>query len=118
MGNNNNYNENENDNDSNMNNENENKIQQTNNNNNSDNSDMDIDRSQQDPSIPENCEEQNYNEEEEEVYDEFNPYLFMKQLPPYEEVAIDGKICLPVRKYTRSQSQLTLVLDLDETLVH
>jgi predicted secreted Zn-dependent protease len=34
------------------------------------------------------------------------------------QVAIANKICLPQRKYTRSASQpITLVLDLDETLV-
>ena len=55
-----------------------------------------------------------------EIVEEFNPFLFIKQLPPYEHVAIPGKICLPQRKYTRSApaSPVTLVLDLDETLVH
>jgi hypothetical protein len=30
--------------------------------------------------------EQNAQEEGEEDFDEFNPYLFIKQLPPYNEV--------------------------------
>ena len=34
------------------------------------------------------------------------------------QVAIPGKVCLPQRKFTRSASSpITLVLDLDETLV-
>lgn len=48
---------------------------------------------------------------------EFNSYLFMKQLPPYAQVREYNKICLPPRKATRSNLP-TLVLDLDETLVH
>jgi len=64
-------------------------------------------------------------EDEEEEYDdegEFNPYLFIKQLPPYHE-ARDGDIGtlaprLPPRRMTRTEPPVTLVLDLDETLVH
>ena len=29
-------------------------------------------------------------EEDDGEYDEFNPYLFMKQLPPYNEVCMGG----------------------------
>jgi len=54
-------------------------------------------------------------EDEEEELEEFNPYLFIKQLPKYESVRIDGKICLPPKT---SPHKTTLVLDLDETLVH
>ena len=60
-------------------------------------------------------------EEDNDVAEEFNPFLFIKQLPPYEHVAIRGKVCLPQRKHTRSAPAsipVTLVLDLDETLVH
>jgi hypothetical protein len=56
-------------------------------------------------------------EEEEEEEEEFNPYSFMKLLPPHEQVKKHNKICLPPRKSTRN-TPLTLVLDLDETLVH
>lgn len=46
--------------------------------------------------------------------DVFNPYLFIATLPPHTAVAIQGKICLPPQPKFRR----TLVLDLDETLVH
>mmetsp|Transcript_25983 Transcript_25983/g.49015 ORF Transcript_25983/g.49015 Transcript_25983/m.49015 type:complete len:337 (+) Transcript_25983:41-1051(+) len=58
---------------------------------------------------------QHEEEEEEEELEEFNPYLFIKQLPRYESVRIEGKICLPPKT---SPHRTTLVLDLDETLVH
>eukprot|EP00551_Chaetoceros_affinis_P007701 CAMPEP_0203667816 /NCGR_PEP_ID=MMETSP0090-20130426/4568_1 /ASSEMBLY_ACC=CAM_ASM_001088 /TAXON_ID=426623 /ORGANISM="Chaetoceros affinis, Strain CCMP159" /LENGTH=580 /DNA_ID=CAMNT_0050532085 /DNA_START=332 /DNA_END=2074 /DNA_ORIENTATION=+ len=56
--------------------------------------------------------------EEEEDEDEFNPYLFIKFLPPYSSVVHDPeqKICLPPKD--KSDPPITLVLDLDETLVH
>jgi len=58
-------------------------------------------------------------EEEEEYYeDEFNPYLFIKQLPLYRSVTIPSKICLPPSSYSIAHRPLSLVLDLDETLVH
>lgn len=58
-------------------------------------------------------------EESEEEYDlEFDPLLFIKRLPPLEQ-------CVPVRRtsfllprQTRRSKRKTLVLDLDETLVH
>lgn len=55
--------------------------------------------------------------EAEEELEEFNPYSFIKSLPAYETVApkIQG-YALP-RKPRRSPN-LSLVLDLDETLVH
>jgi len=60
-------------------------------------------------------------EESDEEEEEFNPYLFIKQLPPYRE-ALCGRPRieprLPPRRYTRHNKPLTLVLDLDETLVH
>lgn len=50
-------------------------------------------------------------------YDDFNPYLFIKLLPPYREVAPRiPRIVLPKKKNTAPD--ITLVLDLDETLVH
>lgn len=49
--------------------------------------------------------------------DVFNPYLFISQLPPHEKVMIKDKICLPKKK-PEHMNKPTLVLDLDETLVH
>lgn len=50
-------------------------------------------------------------------YDDFNPYLFIKLLPRYEDVAPKHRrIVLP--KKARGSPKISLVLDLDETLVH
>uniref|UniRef100_A0A061R5M4 CTD small phosphatase-like protein 2 n=1 Tax=Tetraselmis sp. GSL018 TaxID=582737 RepID=A0A061R5M4_9CHLO len=47
----------------------------------------------------------------------FDPYLFMSQLPPREEVAPAGRCpCLPEKD--PGCLRMTVVLDLDETLVH
>lgn len=48
--------------------------------------------------------------------DVFNPYQFMYQLPPHAYVKIPNKICLPPMQ--EPKHPITLVLDLDETLVH
>ena len=55
---------------------------------------------------------------EEEEEDEFNPYLFIKYLPAYERVVPypNHKICLPAKD--PNDPPISLVLDLDETLVH
>ncbi|KAJ1723686.1 hypothetical protein LPJ53_001967 [Coemansia erecta] len=53
-----------------------------------------------------------YDDEE----DEFNPYLFMADLPPVPEEHTLRPFALP--RKTRSSPPITLVLDLDETLVH
>lgn len=47
--------------------------------------------------------------------DDFNPWLFIKCLPPYETVVTVPK-ALPDQD--PSETRKTLVLDLDETLVH
>mmetsp|Transcript_7548 Transcript_7548/g.10729 ORF Transcript_7548/g.10729 Transcript_7548/m.10729 type:complete len:481 (-) Transcript_7548:538-1980(-) len=48
--------------------------------------------------------------------EEFNPYLFIKSLPPYAHVRhMSPPIALPEKT---SSHKITLVLDLDETLVH
>lgn len=47
--------------------------------------------------------------------DVFNPYLFIARLPKHDDVRIPNKICLPP---STNKSKKTLVLDLDETLVH
>lgn len=61
-------------------------------------------------------ENQDHQEEQQEEMDEdvFNPYHFIAYLPDYYSVCIKDKICLP----PYHQSKPTLVLDLDETLVH
>ncbi|KAJ2023272.1 hypothetical protein GGI06_001483 [Coemansia sp. S85] len=48
--------------------------------------------------------------------DEFNPYLFMADLPPIPKEHTLRPYALP--RKTRSSPPITLVLDLDETLVH
>ncbi|XP_062225113.1 uncharacterized protein LOC133923854 [Phragmites australis] len=55
--------------------------------------------------------------EETEEYDEFDPYAFIKDLPDLSMVVPKFRpVLLP--KQTRSCPMTTLVLDLDETLVH
>lgn len=68
---------------------------------------------QQEPE-PEPEPEQEQQAEEEEDEDVFNPYHFIAYLPDYQSVCVSGKICLP----PPSSNKPTLVLDLDETLVH
>ena len=54
---------------------------------------------------------------DEEEEDEFNPYLFIKSLPRYDAVQhLRPPILLPPKH--RDAPPITLVLDLDETLVH
>lgn len=53
--------------------------------------------------------------DEEDSEDMFNPFVFIINLPPRESVHDSNKICLPPLVLT---SRPTLVLDLDETLVH
>eukprot|EP01038_Epipyxis_sp_PR26KG_P004847 gene4847-6794_t len=55
-------------------------------------------------------------EESQEDENVFNPYQFMAFLPDHASVMIKGKICLPPPSPTLIRP--TLVLDLDETLVH
>lgn len=56
-------------------------------------------------------------EGDDDDYDDFDPYLFIKRLPLLAECA---PTCRPVLlpKQTRRSPPITLVLDLDETLVH
>ena len=62
----------------------------------------------------EDAAQDNHGEEEEEE-EEFNPFLFMHGLPPHSSVCIKNKVCLPPPV---SNDKISLVLDLDETLVH
>lgn len=63
-------------------------------------------------------------EDEEEDEDEFNPYLFIKSLPPYHYAIPPGwtsrpKTLPPINNSSSSAvPPICLVLDLDETLVH
>lgn len=50
--------------------------------------------------------------------EEFNPYLFIKMLPPYSTVAPAAPDIRLPRKNPRHDALVNLVLDLDETLVH
>jgi len=56
-------------------------------------------------------------QEEEDDYFDFDPLIFIKSLPPLEQVIPKYRTCILPRK-TRQCKQKTLVLDLDETLVH
>ncbi|KAL6529395.1 hypothetical protein OROGR_015018 [Orobanche gracilis] len=73
-----------------------------------------IDENNQDHMSADACQE---DEDDEEEYDDFDPYLFIKNLPDlYSVVPTFRPFLLP--KQTRSCPSTTLVLDLDETLVH
>jgi len=63
-------------------------------------------------------EVQHDNEEKEELLDEFNPFFFIKSLPPYKDVINNRVVPILLPKRTRRSHPVTLVLDLDETLVH
>lgn len=72
-----------------------------------------IDEHDQDPMSTDVCVEDEYYEE----FDDFDPYLFIKNLPDLSSVVPTFRpVLLP--KQTRSCPPTTLVLDLDETLVH
>lgn len=58
-----------------------------------------------------------YEDEDSEEFDEFDPYLFIKNLPDLSSVVPSFRPML-LPKQTRSCPPTTLVLDLDETLVH
>jgi len=68
------------------------------------------------------CEEVSSVEEEQDQSEDdinaFNPYLFIAELPPHQLVQEVNKLCLPPFDKTSFGSKKTLVLDLDETLVH
>ena len=55
-------------------------------------------------------------DDEEDDEDVFNPYQFMYALPPHSYVKIPNKLVLPAMQHPKRA--ISLVLDLDETLVH
>jgi hypothetical protein len=70
------------------------------------------------PQTATTSEEEDSDEEEEED-DIFNPYNFIVNLPPHETIYDKDKICLPAKHESSAHRfKHTLVLDLDETLVH
>uniref|UniRef100_A0A1J3HVE9 CTD small phosphatase-like protein 2 n=1 Tax=Noccaea caerulescens TaxID=107243 RepID=A0A1J3HVE9_NOCCA len=74
-----------------------------------------VDERGQDSLITSVCMENE--EDDEEEIDEFDPYLFIKNLPNLSSVVPTFRpVLLP--KQTRSCPPISLVLDLDETLVH
>ncbi|KAK1281688.1 hypothetical protein QJS10_CPB22g00641 [Acorus calamus] len=72
-----------------------------------------IDEPSHDPMSVEYCSEA----DEEDDYDDFDPYLFIRNLPNLSSVVPTHRPML-LPKQTRSCPPTTLVLDLDETLVH
>mmetsp|Transcript_3598 Transcript_3598/g.10058 ORF Transcript_3598/g.10058 Transcript_3598/m.10058 type:complete len:448 (-) Transcript_3598:125-1468(-) len=69
------------------------------------------------PEVPEAAESEYDDDEEDEGCVDFDPLLFIKTLPPLEQCIPQHRPMLLPRK-TRQCKKKTLVLDLDETLVH
>mmetsp|Transcript_23057 Transcript_23057/g.58141 ORF Transcript_23057/g.58141 Transcript_23057/m.58141 type:complete len:492 (+) Transcript_23057:296-1771(+) len=70
-----------------------------------------------DVNIYDQSEDEEESEDEEDVYAEFDPYRFMKYLPPLNLVVPDARDPVLPEKDAGCK-KMTLVLDLDETLVH
>ncbi|MQM10555.1 hypothetical protein Taro_043449 [Colocasia esculenta] len=72
-----------------------------------------VDEPSHDPMATDGCEDSDDSDE----FDDFDPYLFIKNLPDLSAVVPTFRPML-LPKQTRSCPSTTLVLDLDETLVH
>jgi len=73
----------------------------------------------QSPHVEESSEEEyiDYDDDCSDIEEEFNPYLFIKRLPIYSTVVpFELRVHLPPKD--KNDPRQTLVLDLDETLVH
>ena len=72
---------------------------------------------QEDVVLSEADEVSSQGSEDDDEEDEFNPYAFIKALPSYENVkSLRPTIALPAKDI--DAKPISLVLDLDETLVH
>jgi CTD small phosphatase-like protein 2 len=70
------------------------------------------------PAAAVNQKEAAVEEEEEEEEWEFDPFLFIKRLPALEQCIDAPRTSFLLPRQTRHSKRKTLVLDLDETLVH
>ncbi|CAM9218677.1 unnamed protein product, partial [Ascophyllum nodosum] len=81
---------------------------------------VDVDGVEEEHQKQQQEQQQQQPEEEGAEEEEFNPYCFIAHLPPYNTVKhhTPEAPALPEKRTTRHGKELTLVLDLDETLVH
>lgn len=64
------------------------------------------------------AQEEEEEDEDDDDGDEFNPYYFIKHLPAYHHVVADPTLKIHLPPKDPSDPPISLVLDLDETLVH